>query len=56
MEDVDLIRWVVESSAGGKAGGGIRSFKGAVAMINTGANRIGASRAVAIEKEALGAS
>jgi len=56
VEEVDLIRRVVGSTTGGKATGGIRTFKDALAMINAGANRIGASRGGAILKEALGAS
>jgi len=56
VEDVDLIRRVVGPTTGVKAAGGIRTFKDALAMITAGANRIGASKGVAILNEALEAS
>jgi deoxyribose-phosphate aldolase len=53
-EDVSLMRGVVGSQAGVKASGGIRTAANANAMIDAGANRIGASASVAIIRE-LGA-
>jgi deoxyribose-phosphate aldolase len=52
--DVRLMRSVVGPKVGVKAAGGIRTAKDALAMIEAGANRIGASASVAIVKE-LGA-
>jgi deoxyribose-phosphate aldolase len=54
VEDVKLMREVVGPKVGVKAAGGIRTAKDALAMIEAGANRIGASASVAIVKE-LGA-
>lgn len=54
VEDVRLMRSVVGPRIGVKAAGGIRTSKDAIAMIDAGANRIGASASVAIVKE-LGA-
>jgi deoxyribose-phosphate aldolase len=54
VEDVRLMRSVVGTALGVKAAGGIRTAKDALAMIDAGANRIGASASVAIVKE-LGA-
>ena len=54
VEDVRLMRSVVGPRVGVKAAGGIRTAKDALAMIEAGANRIGASASVAIVKE-LGA-
>lgn len=54
VEDVRLMRSVVGPNVGVKAAGGIRTSKEAMAMIDAGANRIGASASVAIVKE-LGA-
>jgi deoxyribose-phosphate aldolase len=54
VEDVRLMRSVVGPKIGVKAAGGIRTPKDALAMIEAGANRIGASASVAIVKE-LGA-
>jgi deoxyribose-phosphate aldolase len=54
IEDVRLMRSVVGPNLGVKAAGGIRTAKDALAMIEAGANRIGASSSVAIMKE-LGA-
>lgn len=51
-EDIDLIRRVVGSGVGVKASGGIRSYKDALAMIHSGANRLGTSRGVKIVQEA----
>ena len=53
-EDVSLMRGVVGDQAGVKASGGIRTAVTANAMIDAGANRIGASASVAIVRE-LGA-
>ena len=53
-EDVSLMRGVVGNQAGVKASGGIRTAANANAMIDAGANRIGASAGVAIVRE-LGA-
>ena len=49
--DVALMRSVVGDKLGVKASGGIRDYKKAKAMIDTGANRIGASAGIAIVKE-----
>ncbi len=46
--DVALMRFVVGSAVGVKASGGIRSFEDAEAMIESGADRIGASASVKI--------
>lgn len=54
VEDVSLMRGVVGSRAGVKASGGIRTAAAAQAMIEAGANRLGASASVAIVRE-LGA-
>ncbi|HKD82770.1 MAG TPA: deoxyribose-phosphate aldolase [Candidatus Angelobacter sp.] len=53
-EDVSLMRGVVGNRAGVKASGGIRTAANASAMIEAGANRLGASASVAIVRE-LGA-
>lgn len=54
VEDVRLMRSIVGPNVGVKAAGGIRTAKDAQAMIEAGANRVGASASVAIVKE-LGA-
>ncbi len=54
VDDIRLMRSVVGPKVGVKAAGGIRTAKDATAMIEAGANRIGASASVAIVKE-LGA-
>jgi deoxyribose-phosphate aldolase len=54
VEDDRLMRSIVGPKIGVKAAGGIRTAKDALAMIEAGANRIGASASVAIVKE-LGA-
>ncbi len=51
-EDVALMRAVVGPEMGVKAAGGIRSYAKALAMIEAGANRIGASAGVKIVAEA----
>ena len=48
--DVALMRSVVGDKLGVKASGGIRDYKKAKAMIDAGANRIGASAGIAIVK------
>src|SRR5882757_2086933 len=53
-EDVSLMRGVVGNQAGVKASSGIRTAATTNAMIDAGANRIGASAGVAIVRE-LGA-
>ncbi len=47
-EDVALMRYVVGSSMGVKAAGGIHSYEDALKMICAGANRIGASKSIDI--------
>jgi deoxyribose-phosphate aldolase len=53
-EDVALMRRVVGQGVGVKASGGVRGLADALAMVQAGANRIGASRGVAIVAEAAG--
>ncbi|MFY2561346.1 deoxyribose-phosphate aldolase [Corallococcus terminator] len=48
VEDVELMRVVVEGGVGVKASGGIRSAEDAMTMLRAGANRLGASASVAI--------
>ena len=48
VEDIELMRTLVGAEMGVKASGGVRSRADAEAMINAGANRIGASSSVAI--------
>ena len=48
VEDVALMRSVVGPEMGVKAAGGIHSYEEAVAMVEAGASRIGASRGVEI--------
>lgn len=52
VEDVALLRATVGEEMGVKAAGGIRDVETAIAMIEAGADRIGASRTVAILEEA----
>jgi deoxyribose-phosphate aldolase len=47
-EDVALLRGIAGSRCGVKASGGIRTLKDAHAMLEAGANRIGASASVSI--------
>ena len=54
VEDVALMRRIVGPKIGVKASGGIRTLSDALAMIEAGATRIGASSGVAIVEEALG--
>ncbi len=49
--DVALMRAVVGQQAGVKASGGVRNLADALAMVQAGANRIGASSGVAIMQE-----
>jgi phosphopentomutase len=53
VEDVALMRMTVGSNMGVKASGGIRTAADALAMVEAGANRIGASSGVSIMKEIL---
>lgn len=48
LEDVALMRGAVGPDMGVKASGGVRSYADAVAMLQAGANRIGASSSVGI--------
>ena len=48
VEAVRLMRQTVGSDIGVKASGGIHTYEDALAMIEAGANRIGASASVAI--------
>jgi deoxyribose-phosphate aldolase len=48
VEDVALMRRAVGSAMGVKASGGVRTYKGAVALIGAGATRLGCSASVAI--------
>lgn len=47
-EDIKLMRETVGENVGVKASGGVRSLEDAMAMIENGANRIGASASIAI--------
>ena len=55
VEDVRLMRKVVGDRVGVKAAGGIATYEMALAMIEAGATRIGASRSVKIIQEAQAA-
>ena len=48
VEDVALMRQTVGANVGVKASGGVRTKEDAQAMVNAGANRIGASSGIAI--------
>lgn len=48
IEDVQLMRATVGPKMGVKASGGVRSYEDAIAMIEAGATRIGASSGIAI--------
>lgn len=50
VEDIKLMRATVGPDLGVKASGGVRSYEDAVAMIEAGATRIGASSGIAIVK------
>ncbi|MCP4425550.1 MAG: phosphopentomutase [Chloroflexi bacterium] len=56
VEDVALMRRVVGDRAGVKASGGVRGYADAMAMVEAGANRIGASSGVKIVQKALAAA
>jgi len=53
VEDIALMRSVVGPEMGVKASGGVRDFETAMAMINAGATRIGASASVAIAEKSI---
>ncbi len=48
VEDIALMRRVVGPDVGVKASGGVRDYKGALALLRAGANRLGCSSSVAI--------
>lgn len=48
VSDIELMRQTVGPEMGVKASGGVRSYEDAMAMINAGATRIGASSGIAI--------
>ena len=48
VDDVALMRKTVGANIGVKASGGVRDFETAMAMVNAGATRIGASAGIAI--------
>lgn len=50
VEDIALMRKMVGSKLGVKASGGVRDQKTAIAMIQAGANRVGASSSIGIVK------
>jgi len=52
IEDVQLMRRTVGPDMGVKAAGGVRSYADALAMIEAGASRIGASAGVQIVEQA----
>lgn len=54
LDDVKLLRQVVGEGVGVKAAGGVRDLASAQAMIEAGANRIGASSGVRIAQEERG--
>jgi len=56
VADVSLMRRVVGPEMGVKAAGGVRDLKSAQAMLDAGADRIGASVGVKIVQESQGAS
>ncbi|MBC8214194.1 MAG: deoxyribose-phosphate aldolase [Candidatus Marinimicrobia bacterium] len=51
VEDIKLMRKIVSNEMGVKASGGIKNLEDTLAMINAGANRIGASAGVSIVTE-----
>ncbi len=53
VEDVALMRRIVGDALGVKAAGGIRTLEAALAMLEAGASRIGASAGVRLVEEAL---
>ena len=56
VQDIVLMRRVVGPEMGVKASGGVRTYADALAMIQAGATRIGASAGVRIVNEAAGKS
>ena len=52
VEHVALLKRAVGDKAKVKAAGGIRTYEDAIAMINAGADRIGASAGIAIVESA----
>ena len=50
-EDIELMRRIVGENIGVKASGGIRNWETAKLMIESGANRIGASASIKILEE-----
>lgn len=50
IEDIKLMRKVVDNHMGVKAAGGIRDYNTALKMVDAGATRIGASKAIEIIK------
>lgn len=54
VEDIRLMRSVVGENVGVKASGGVRTYEDAIAVIEAGANRIGASSGIAIVTGASG--
>jgi deoxyribose-phosphate aldolase len=48
VEDISLMRGVAGGRCGVKAAGGVRTLEQARALVQAGANRIGASASVAI--------
>lgn len=56
LDDVKLMRATVGPKMGVKASGGVRSYEDAVAMIEAGATRIGASSGIAIVQGVVDAS
>lgn len=56
VEDIQLMRKTVGPDMGVKASGGVRDFETAMAMINAGATRIGASASVAIVERSASAA
>lgn len=55
-EDIKLMRDVVGPKIGVKASGGVRNIEDAIAVINAGASRIGASASIAIVQGRSGSS
>lgn len=53
VEDVKLMRAVVEDKIGIKAAGGMRNFKTARALLEAGANRLGCSASITIVTESI---
>jgi deoxyribose-phosphate aldolase len=53
IEDIELMRRVAGDSMGVKAAGGVRSYEKAIAMVQAGASRMGATQGVAITKSAM---